>query len=277
MRYGKASARDMTSKASVVPGPLSARILLMRSKQAISRQNLQSIFASAPNTQGVNPNQRTQRDFPSQFQSDPRQGQQQYEGDFSESPQATQSPDEQSLSQMADLDKYGLRGLLAMIRHEGSDIGALAVGQDLTALGLDLNQHEPLYQSFASPFSLPGARPVEPDFQVPECYQVSNVMPIQQKVSSFSEDTLFFMFYNTPRDISQEIAANELTNRGWRYHKTHQRWLTKEATTEPVRLSTAEERGVYVYFDPLTWNKNRKEIVLRYDELDHRPASFGGL
>ncbi len=48
----------------------------------------------------------------------------------------------ESLSAMNDTDRYGLAGLLHMIRNENSDIGAIAIGQDLTALGLDLNQPE---------------------------------------------------------------------------------------------------------------------------------------
>ncbi len=51
-------------------------------------------------------------------------------------------PQGESLSSMSELDRYGLAGLLHMIRNENSDMGALAVGQDLTTLGLDLNQHE---------------------------------------------------------------------------------------------------------------------------------------
>ena len=72
----------------------------------------------------------------------PNQSQQPFGADFADSPQTTQSPDDLSLSHMSEIDKFGLKGLLALIRHESADIGALAVGQDLTQLGLDLNQPE---------------------------------------------------------------------------------------------------------------------------------------
>lgn len=150
------------------------------------------------------------------------------EGDASESPHTTKPPE--SLASMSELDRYGLAGLLHMIRNEGSDIGTLAIGQDLTALGLDLNQPEyeqsssiwlrmtdrgiysnrPLYQSFASPFAEMGSRPIEPDYYIPPCYNVQNVRPIHEQIPSFSDETLFYMFYAMPRDILQELAAVEL-------------------------------------------------------------------
>ena len=43
---------------------------------------------------------------------------------------------------MSELDRFGLAGLMAMIRTEGPDLANLANGQDLTTLGLDLNQPE---------------------------------------------------------------------------------------------------------------------------------------
>lgn len=43
---------------------------------------------------------------------------------------------------MNELERYGLPGLLAMIPNESNDHSSLAVGQDLTALGLDLSRPE---------------------------------------------------------------------------------------------------------------------------------------
>lgn len=53
-----------------------------------------------------------------------------------------QSTDQPPLSQMSELDKFGLAGLLRMIHSESPDVASLAVGQDLMTLGLDLNQPE---------------------------------------------------------------------------------------------------------------------------------------
>ncbi|CAB4416543.1 unnamed protein product [Rhizophagus irregularis] len=74
-----------------------------------------------------------------------------------------------------------------------------------------------------------------------------------------------------PRDILQEAAAQELYNRNWRYHKEHQFWLTKEFGTDPVAKTQSYERGNYIYFDPESWEKVKKEFVLVYDALEERP------
>ncbi len=43
---------------------------------------------------------------------------------------------------MSELDRFGLAGLLAMIPNDSPDYSSLAIGQDLTVLGLDLNRPE---------------------------------------------------------------------------------------------------------------------------------------
>lgn len=91
--------------------------------------------------------------FPEQPQQVPRQppvqSQQQqsrqpggFGGDLVDSPGAVPTPEQVPLSQMSELDRFGLAGLLGMIRHDSNDVAGLAVGQDLTTLGLDLNQPE---------------------------------------------------------------------------------------------------------------------------------------
>jgi CCR4-NOT transcription complex subunit 2 len=46
------------------------------------------------------------------------------------------------LAEMTDSERYGLPGLLSMIPLESPDYSALAMGQDLTVLGLDLSRPE---------------------------------------------------------------------------------------------------------------------------------------
>ncbi|KAH0543439.1 hypothetical protein FGG08_002204 [Glutinoglossum americanum] len=210
------------------------------------------------------------------FPSQQRQPQQQpsYGGDFVDSPQAAQISENVglSLSGMSDMERFGLTGLLGMIRNESQDLGMLAVGQDLTQLGLNLNQpdNSPLYQTFGSPWEETSSKPVEPDFSLPSCYAVHNIHPLQQKVGSFSDETLFYIFYTMPRDIMQEVVASELTNRNWRYHKLQKQWLTKDDDSQPVRISQTEERGFYIFFDPETWRRERREFLLDYNSLDGR-------
>ncbi|KAI9798766.1 MAG: hypothetical protein M1833_004596 [Piccolia ochrophora] len=236
-----------------------------------NNSSIPNLFSNAQN--GPRSGQTTQQSsqhgaFAPQPQRSLQHSQSGFGGELAESPQNSQPPD--TLSSMSEIDRFGLAGLLHMIRNEGSDVGSLAIGQELTALGLDLNQPEALYTTFASPFAAPGSRSVEPDFAVPTCYTVQNIHPLPSKVSSFSDETLFYIFYSMPRDVMQEIVAVELSNRNWRYHKELKQWLTKDAQYEPVQVNDMEERGYYVFFDPHLWQRQRREFLLRYDHLDSR-------
>lgn len=53
-------------------------------------------------------------------------------------------------------------------------------------------------------------RPAIPKFRLPDCYLVTNVQPIEHKIQSFNEETLFWIFYSCPGDIKQQWAAIEL-------------------------------------------------------------------
>lgn len=48
----------------------------------------------------------------------------------------------------------------------------------------------------------------------------------------------------------------------WRYHKDLRLWLTKEAGTEPTQKTQSYERGSYIVFDPSSWERVRKDMLL---------------
>lgn len=62
-------------------------------------------------------------------------------------------------------DQYGLLGLLTVISMSDADVTTLALGTDLTTLGLHLNGVEPVYDTFASPWAEYPLRP-DPDYKV---------------------------------------------------------------------------------------------------------------
>ncbi|CAG8677267.1 669_t:CDS:2 [Ambispora leptoticha] len=192
-----------------------------------------------------------------------------------------QSPSTSSVSVTSTSgDSYGLMGLLNVIRMTDPDLSMLALGSDLATLGLNLNSPDSsaLYTTFTSPWADNNqiAGLIEPDYQLPSCYNVQPPPPAQSKISSFSDETLFYIFYSMPRDILQEVAAQELYNRNWRYHREQKLWLTKEPGTEPAMKSPTFERGNYIIFDPNNWEKT-KEIYYMYDSLEDRPPMMGGL
>ena len=57
-------------------------------------------------------------------------------------------------------------GLLKLIRMSDQDLKTLALGTDLTLLGLNLNSPDVLFPSFQSPWADAPLRPKEPPFQL---------------------------------------------------------------------------------------------------------------
>ncbi|KAF9394831.1 hypothetical protein CPC16_010082 [Podila verticillata] len=173
-------------------------------------------------------------------------------------------------SALDEHDRFGLFGMLGVIRMTDQDITTLALGSDLTTLGLSLNSPDPLYNTFASPwFESSLSAGAEVDFHVPSCYNVQPPPPPQGKLSSVLDETLFYMFYSMPRDALQDAAAMELYNRHWRYHKELRLWLTKDQSSEQTKTPTFE-RGSYIFFDPNSWEKVKKEFIVMYDSLEER-------
>ncbi|XP_068311746.1 probable NOT transcription complex subunit VIP2 isoform X6 [Pyrus communis] len=170
-------------------------------------------------------------------------------------------------------DLFGLLGLLSVIRMSDPDLTSLALGIDLTTLGLNLNSTENLHKTFGSPWSDEPAKG-DPEFGVPQCYYTKQP-PVLHKgyFSKFSVETLFYIFYSMPKDEAQLYAANELNNRGWFYHKEHRLWFIRVPNMEPLGKTNTYERGSYHCFDPNTFETVRKDnFVVHYELLEKRPT-----
>ncbi|KAG6850206.1 hypothetical protein H0H93_016385 [Arthromyces matolae] len=183
-----------------------------------------------------------------------------------------QTPAQQVLVSAAD--RWGLLGLIAMLKNVGTDLdqGMSGIGTDLGTMGLDMGYTGDLYPTFITPWAdQSAARTVEPDFHLPACYaSVQAPPPGPSKASAFSDETLFFMFYSSPRDALQEVAAQELWNRNWRYHKDLRLWITKESGTVPSQKVAGGEQGQYTFWDPENWCKERKEMTVLYSDLEEK-------
>ncbi|XP_057449098.1 probable NOT transcription complex subunit VIP2 isoform X3 [Lotus japonicus] len=169
-------------------------------------------------------------------------------------------------------DPFGLLGLLSVIRMSDPDLTSLALGIDLTTLGLNLNSSENLHKTFASPWSEDPTK-ADPEFSVPQCYYTKQPPTLHQGYfSKFSVETLFYIFYSMPKDEAQLYAANELNNRGWFYHKELRLWLIRVPNIEPLVKTNTHERGSYHCFEPNTFEIIRKDnFVLQYELLEKRP------
>lgn len=171
-----------------------------------------------------------------------------------------------------DMDKFGLKGLVSLLKNEDNDQNNLARGIDLNMLGLNLsldNKSRKLSKTLSSPWLETSRSEVEPLFYKPESFNInpSELLPIEERFGSFNDLTIFFIFYTKPRDILQELAARELNRRNWRYHKELQVWLTKDTNSEPKATGIGSEEGTYIFFDPVSWEFVTKTLVLYYNSI----------
>jgi len=174
------------------------------------------------------------------------------------------------------VDQFGMVGLLTFIRAAENDpnLVSLALGSDLTTLGLNLNSQENLYPTFGGPYAETPCRPQDIDFHVPTEYLINT--SIRDKLSPFKlnrygEDLLFYMFYTNGGDVLQLAAAAELYSRDWRYHKEERVWITRAPGMIPVEKASTFERGTYYFFDVQTWRKVPRDFHLDYEKLEDRP------
>jgi len=113
-------------------------------------------------------------------------------------------------------DQFGMVGLVAILQAIETDpsIIPLALGHDLTTLGLNLNAAEKtLYQSFGGPWADTPCRPQDMDFHVPAEYLTNAAIfdkLAQVKLNRYTDDLLFYLFYNFGGEVYQLAAAAEL-------------------------------------------------------------------
>ncbi|KAG4077636.1 hypothetical protein HA402_008896 [Bradysia odoriphaga] len=173
-------------------------------------------------------------------------------------------------------NQFGMVGLLTFIRAAESDpnLVTLAMGQDLTGLGLNLNSQENLYPTFGGPFSDQPCRPQDIDFHVPPEYLVN--MSIRDKLANltlkkYKDDLLFFLFYGNVGDYMQLAAAAELHSRDWRYHIEEKVWITRAHGIAHYEKNGNTERGTFYYFDAQNWRRVPKDFQIDSSKLDKCP------
>lgn len=59
-------------------------------------------------------------------------------------------------------------------------------------------------------------------------------------------------------------------NRNWRYHKDLRIWITKESGSAPSSKIPGGEAGTYTWWNPDDWCKERKEMSVRYADLEEK-------
>uniref|UniRef100_A0A915D6S2 NOT2/NOT3/NOT5 C-terminal domain-containing protein n=1 Tax=Ditylenchus dipsaci TaxID=166011 RepID=A0A915D6S2_9BILA len=181
------------------------------------------------------------------------------------------------MDQNSRIGPYGMQGLLAFLQHLPLDpsIGALALGYDLTSLGLNLNSSKrSLYETFGGPWMEYKCRSQDVEVEVPDEYRTN--VSIREKLpnielKNLADDVLFFLFYNCPNEVHQLEAASELYRRDWRFHKVDQVWITRFFAIKSGEATGSREKSTFNVFDPKQWKKITKDINLQYKELEGRP------
>lgn len=177
---------------------------------------------------------------------------------------------------LSDKEKFGMKGYMALAEGPNPALRSLARGQDLGQLGLNMNSETPLLSSYTGPFASPNThplRPLESEYHTPDCYTVKKVAPLQTRINSFSDETLFYMFYSMPRDYMQVLVAQELMERKWRYHMHEQMWMMRDENSGGYAYNEdrSSEQGYYIWWDKGLWKKVRRAYTLRYADLDDMP------
>ncbi|KAL1433631.1 hypothetical protein MTO96_012457 [Rhipicephalus appendiculatus] len=175
-------------------------------------------------------------------------------------------------------DQYGMVGLLTFIRAAETDpnLVSLALGSDLTTLGLNLNSPENLYPVFGG--SLGRTALQAAGHRLPRSFRVHHQPehPGQtsgHQVESIRRRSALLHLLHVRGDLLQLLSAAELYNRDWRFHKDERVWITR-AGISPTEKTSTYERGTYFFFDPVNWRKVAKEFHLDYDRLEDRPQQY---
>uniref|UniRef100_A0A1I7ZSU5 NOT2_3_5 domain-containing protein n=1 Tax=Steinernema glaseri TaxID=37863 RepID=A0A1I7ZSU5_9BILA len=137
------------------------------------------------------------------------------------------------------------------------------------------------YYTFGGPFIGEHRRMHDVVCEVPEEYRVSVLSkkpdPTNQlnflkpfKPRQYSDDLLFHLFYNVCSEVYQLLVAAELFERGWRYHKGEQVWLTRTKSAIYKQTMT-HELAVYTVFDPIIWRVVNREMMIHFLEIEGKP------
>ncbi|KRZ67481.1 CCR4-NOT transcription complex subunit 2 [Trichinella papuae] len=158
-------------------------------------------------------------------------------------------------------DMKTLATFLRSLKKADPFLNNLFLGYDVTKLNANVTfENDKLRFLPTAPLSFR-----DEDIKIPSEYlissQVNDRLP-SLNMGRYSEDLLFYMFYNFLGDCLQLSAAAELFRRNWRYHLYMQRWLFPVSTVFSIGGTERKEHGSCLIFDPLEWRKVQKNMHL---------------
>jgi hypothetical protein len=89
-----------------------------------------------------------------------------------------------------------------------------------------------------------------------------------ENLKQFSLSSLFYAFYQIPRDLLQALAAQELNSRGWRYNPDSKIWFRQANATDgiPSQALSSGQRH-FMYFDINSWQQKEHVGVMDSSKL----------
>ncbi|XP_037958966.1 CCR4-NOT transcription complex subunit 2-like [Teleopsis dalmanni] len=152
-------------------------------------------------------------------------------------------------------DQFGLLALASMITNTDPDQTMLCKGLDLTRMGLDLNCPGNLLDTFRG--ALDDIYGVDDTpIYLPKEYKLSGDVKNKLKPLKFKNlllHTLFYIFYTNPLDQYQLLAAKELYERQWRFHKVLKLWARRSLDVRRYCIENTMFTGEYDFFSPDTF------------------------
>lgn len=177
------------------------------------------------------------------------------------------APSKEPVTSVPDVnDDRGMLGLLNVIKATSTAANLAAVGVDLEGLDLALEGTEPVTRDWDSYLPI-NTTPSSSSTPHQHCYSLTPQIAANPavKIGSFSDETLFYIFYAFPKDQLQELAARELTvSRGWRFHKKLQLWCCNNGE-DADELWPASKQFTIV-FDVASWSRQKREIGVQDGE-----------
>ena len=117
------------------------------------------------------------------------------------------------------------------MKQKDQNYQMVTLGMDLTQLGgLDLNCPEPeIHHTFLSPWL--DKWDDSNKYVTPSCYKLKshNEHSPVKFMQRYKDQTLFYIFYAMVNDKMQMIAAKELYERHWVFHKSLRLWLREQS------------------------------------------------
>ncbi|XP_016956538.1 uncharacterized protein LOC108029005 [Drosophila biarmipes] len=125
------------------------------------------------------------------------------------------------------------------------------------------------HSTFAGPFEGGRLNPHEISHNVPLNYLLAGRLNLQHpKTEEMQVELLFFFFYTFTGDLMQMLAAAELAERGWRYHKFERLWIKRQEDNPNYTFRGFQEAGEYNYFNMCQWKILPRHFQLEPDQLE---------